>query len=556
MPLRRLLTVLVALAVSTAAAVATPMDISASNVVKSLTDAAIEALGFRVLPPSVGLVAPASFLAPVASLGSKILWHGGLLATSLLISDGLNWLYEEAKRQSGSAVLDDWRTSGIVLPLAPPTDMTLDGQTVSYGGRDYCYSYDPSGHPVRGYSYGYFSDTPRWGHLSGIMGFSQTQGWYPIAISAHDITAASSGYVCTGGQVTPPSLGQLMKDSPSTVPFIRQVISDYATAHPERLRLPTNRDLTNPLSSAVTLQPAPNPNQEYDSPSADFTIDTDGDGTPDHEEVFPSNGAPATDPNNPASHPELITPGVAVSVGSQGERITTTTHPNGTKTRVTVSSSSVRGDLAASPAHPFGATSTVATITTLTEELDASNRVTSTRTADEVTPAVVTDKVLTDEQTCTAGGGTFAAGQCAPKADNCPEGQQAGSDGVCAPKVVDPGDMCGDFGLARALHHPASYLRDVFVPCESVADLIAPSLLLLKTKFPFSLAASLNGWFAGAGSASAGGVTALPVMLGPIPLEWGWLSSLWGLIKTLVGVALWSWFIYWLVDRFTPRTEI
>ena len=184
---------------------------------------------------------------------------------------------------------------------------------------------------------------------------------------------------------------------------------------------------------------------------------------------------------------------------------------------------------------------------------------TSTKTDSETTLPPKVAVPSPDQPSCIANGGTWSGSACTgerPKDEPCPVGSSMVALKCEEDKAKDPGDICGDFSLGRALHHPGSYLRDVFVPCEALEDLIQPSLTLLKTKFPFSLAASLNGWFDGAGVASAGSVTALPSMLGPIPLEWGWLSSLWVLIKTLVGVALWCWFTYWLVDRFTPRTQI
>lgn len=126
------------------------------------------------------------------------------------------------------------------------------------------------------------------------------------------------------------------------------------------------------------------------------------------------------------------------------------------------------------------------------------------------------------------------------------------------PKKPDDGPVpnnCGDFSIPRLLQHTGSYLRDVIFPCESIKDIIRPLVTVASTKFPFSVASGLNGWFAGAGSGSAGSAD-LPDSLGVIPLEWGWLTPLWGIIKTIVGVLLWSSLVVWLIDRFTPRAVI
>lgn len=154
-------------------------------------------------------------------------------------------------------------------------------------------------------------------------------------------------------------------------------------------------------------------------------------------------------------------------------------------------------------------------------------------------PVVKELEKLRKEQ-CELAGGTFGNGVCEPKKKDDPD------------EPVP--DVCGDFSFKRLMAHPGGFIKDVVFPCEDMADMFQPCLEMLKTKFPFSVAASLNGWFQA--PTGTDGASQLPSKLAVIPLEWGWLSGLWSTIKTLVGVALWAWFIYWLIDRFAPRTQI
>lgn len=133
-------------------------------------------------------------------------------------------------------------------------------------------------------------------------------------------------------------------------------------------------------------------------------------------------------------------------------------------------------------------------------------------------------------------------------------GEWKEDDGKCGKEEEPVNDTCGDMSFKRLMAHPGSFAKDLVFPCEDLDDMFKPCLELLKTKFPFSVAASLDGWFKSPGGTDT--AAQLPANLAIIPLEWGWLSGLWSTIKTLVGVALWAWFIYWLIDRFAPRTQI
>lgn len=181
---------------------------------------------------------------------------------------------------------------------------------------------------------------------------------------------------------------------------------------------------------------------------------------------------------------------------------------------------------------------------------------------------------IPDPKPCEEGYRKDANGNCQKKPDDCPEGQSKDESGQCKPDE-DPekcedgsepvegkcgedeepvGDECGDLSLERAKAHLGHWARDVVFPCDPIEDMIQPLYKDLKTRFPFSVAASLNGWFTPPSSDTAS--SQLPAKIGPIPLDWGWLTPLWSTIKTLVGVALYVWFVYWLIDRFTPRTGI
>lgn len=144
--------------------------------------------------------------------------------------------------------------------------------------------------------------------------------------------------------------------------------------------------------------------------------------------------------------------------------------------------------------------------------------------------------------------------KCESERETCPPGTEKNADtGKCESEPLVT-DECGDLSLARAKAHLGHWLRDAIFPCEPMDDLLEPLYQDLQTRFPFSVAAGLDGWFAP--PTDTAGAADLPDALGPIPLEWGWLSGLWSTIKTLVGVALYVWFVQWLIDRFTPRTSI
>lgn len=492
--------------------------------------------------------------------GRLIGWQGGLAVSTGLIGAALAWYMGQAQ--------------GAIDQGSPGLAGLRDTPRPAAGVRNhgYCnwspfYPYGPGNYVMNCYDGAGEIGGTFFGPGAIVATFKAiTRPRYPGDIPTSQTGDSENGTLTFGIQLPPgapitpgnlydgytdPATGIVHPPNPNIPEELRNIANEFLKSHP-----PSAGELASgTFAPGVTISPAPNPNQSAGGP-VDPSIDTDGDGVPDGYEL-----EHGSDPSDPASVPRDA-PRIV------GRETTTTNNPDGSVTTTTTttysdnsSSSNSTTTTTTTTNNTTNNTTTTTTTTTITYIERGPNGVPrgepkiETKTERETRPNP--NPVPTDENACRAAGGTWANGACTPKKEPCPVGFTANASGSCVQdKEKDPGDACGDFSLGRALYHPGTYLRDVFVPCEALSDLIGPSLALLKTKFPFSLAASLNGWFAGAGSASSGGVTALPAMLGPIPLEWGWLQSLWGLIKTLVGVALWSWFIYWIIDRFTPRTEI
>lgn len=476
-------------------------------------------------------------------------WAGAISLAPEVMKAVLDWAYDEAKIQSGSPELDAWRTSkggpdsGLVMPVTngPTTSSTFGG---------------PAGDYFR-VQHSMVSDTDFYIDKRVCGDTFNTDGPFNAAqVQYYFNQTRTQSQVC-GPRVTPTAYDT--PEGAAAAAGLANIANKYLVAHPERVQ------------GSISFSPIPTANQVAGA-IIDPTIDSNGDGIPDGLA-----GAAGVDAGDPDVHPSLA-PKVTTVTNPDGSvtKTTTTYDLNGTPhvttivftpgssavtSTVTNSNGSVTTTTVTTTVNPNGSKDTVTAKDTVTTTITTSETATSIST--NTNTQTVTEKsaehideagnktTVTDPVTTVA----KDAVKDVPKDTVCAADQVKGTDGTCAPRSSsNPGDTCGDFSLARTLAHPASVLRDVFLPCVPLKELIAPALGQLKTKFPFSLAASLNGWFTPAGA--AGSPTVMPTSLGPIPLDFGWLAGLWGLIKTLVGIALWTWFVYWLIDRFTPRPGI
>lgn len=340
--------------------------------------------------------------------------------------------------------------------------------------------------------------------------------------------------VCRGGTVsTPISLdtwrqGGTVNGTPiAPHPNIDQYVREEVARHFENMPPST----TGPnMWPGVSIANAPTINEYYGAPVEPW-LDGDSDGWSDAEEL-----ARNSDPSDPNSKPDLNrdTDGDGVPDGLEDKY---KTNPYDPKSKPDLND--MDGDGVPDETDP---------------DIDGDG------VPNESDPDPL-DKTIPVK--CATGYKTSLDGKsCLPEQseEKCPEGQKLND--ATPPKCVvdeekkdDPvGDECGNFSIKRLTTHTAHYLRDLVAPCDDFSDLVKPITEQLQVKFPFSVAAGLKDWFKVQGDTST--AQQMPDSLSVIPLEWGWLTGLWSLIKTVVGVALYAWFGMWLLDRFTPRTSI
>lgn len=92
----------------------------------------------------------------------------------------------------------------------------------------------------------------------------------------------------------------------------------------------------------------------------------------------------------------------------------------------------------------------------------------------------------------------------------------------------------------------------LFVPSEGIGVRVDGLRTTLESKFPFSLAADLGGFFTG----SVGGGALLPDQLGWIPLPLADLGGFFLIAKTAITLLIVVGFTWWLIDRLTPQVTI
>lgn len=104
--------------------------------------------------------------------------------------------------------------------------------------------------------------------------------------------------------------------------------------------------------------------------------------------------------------------------------------------------------------------------------------------------------------------------------------------------------ICGD-GLV-------GLLCNAFVPTVGLGQRLVEFWAHLQTRFPFSLAGSLNFGEAVGG----GGYAALPPMVGWLPLYQPLLGDIMAVARAAITVLIFVKVVWFLVDRFTPQTTI
>lgn len=442
--------------------------------------------------------------------GRYIKWGGGLIIGGILVNDALSWFYNEAKRSTGTA-LDDWYRPGVSGQA---------GVVFTVTARNIC-------------GFGeYFGGTVTEKRICASS-VEEARNFVDATLAAANVSAAP--WSAPAGRTDmierlllsdSGPLGDHLRNHPDAVNALKDAVAEYLNTHPDLI--------------PSLLDPIPNANQLADD-IVDPGLDTDGDGMTDGDELrrgpgvtttpgnrpHPDDG-PITDPSDPASKP----------VDTDGDGIPDWRDSDDDNDGVPDDEETPEGqkDKTKKP-EKFMDTDGDGIPDDQDQDDDGDGW---SDQAEETAGSDSKDKNDTPEnKPCAAGEARAKDGMCKPEEDSSDD---------------DSGNECGDFSVDRLIAYTGEYLRDVVFPCEDVGDILKPITDTLKSKFPFSLAASLNGWFhPPSGGASP---SQLPDKLGIIPLDWGWLTPLWTIIKNVVGVALWAWFVYWLIDRFTPRTQI
>lgn len=95
-------------------------------------------------------------------------------------------------------------------------------------------------------------------------------------------------------------------------------------------------------------------------------------------------------------------------------------------------------------------------------------------------------------------------------------------------------------------------LCTAFVPTQGLGSRVAGLRDALESRFPFSLAADLSGFWSG----GAGVPPALPSQLSWFPLAFDQFGSFFATVKLVVTVLLVVGFLWYLIDRLTPQVTI
>lgn len=381
-----------------------PLGPRLSTAVRDLTNAELEQVAGELTKPVTGW--RSTPLAKALPKAGKFIRYGGTaLITIDLIKNSMDWFYKEVQRESNSPDLNNfWGNpfQGAFSLDTPLGKLSFQQQCYARPGFKTASGYD--GYAIGG---GRLYDDPRASSIGGTAYLDST-GWHRANLYRLDQepngpanASKAYGYECSA--VPAKQLQDIFKQDPSAPDEVKQIVTDYLESHPNLL--PT------------ILTPMPNQNQIDDAPS-DKTIDTDGDGVPDWDEMQDKNGdgKPDGDPNDSTvipgttvSDPVTTVPASTVTTtvrnpdGSTTRR-TVTIRPDGTKRVVEITTRTDKSS------NPDGSTTTKTTTTTTTTEYnsDGSQKgdpVVTTKTDEET--SLPEEPTPTEEEPCKVKGGTW-----------------------------------------------------------------------------------------------------------------------------------------------------
>lgn len=484
--------------------------------------------------PSNGAI---SKLLPKA--GNFIRWGGPFVIGGLLVSDALNWFYDQAQDSLDPALDSWWRGTGF-----PPAKVANAELT-----KHYCSGYygDPPVPSTLGVFRSVSNPSAHFFYIIKNVNGTIYEGFLGNDFSGNPNVFDSSASQACSQMTQGPSLADIY--NPSTGAAIRDIVARYIASRPA-------------LIPSITT-PTPNVNQLEDNPYADPTLDTDGDDVFDSVEA--DKGSDPNDPNSkPApdapENPDEVTSTKTVTIRNPDgstTRTTTTTYADGTKKVVEVTTKTV------TTTNPDGSKTTKTTTTTTTTDRDG-KQTTRTTTKEETTPAPEPEpEPPKDKGECEAKGGTWTDGEpgtCTlpPKSDKEKECEASGrvwdsvNETCGGKKEEEPTDECGNFAVSRLMKYPSGWLKDVVFPCDSLdwsqlSDIVT-------SKFPFSVVSSIKDSFQV--DASGGGPNPLPTKLGPFEFDLSFADGFFSFVRLAFRAVIWWLFFVWLAGRLSGQVVL
>jgi hypothetical protein len=448
-------------------------------------------------------------------------WAGLISIGPELINQGLTYFYNQAKLQSGNADLDALfagNTSGAVHPFQKPMGVNYYDDSIRYTVR-----YDGLSYRCEAYGHSFYDG------VRTLVDINQVE----MVVVSDDASIS-----VTGTKTTLPDFGYCSKaktleeiiDNPGVAAAVSTAVGRFINDKPEVIvpllkyqPEPTpnqrageilgagdsNGDGIDDRAAAAVGKDAGDPDKVVTSADlhSSSTINESGGAiTVTRRDISPIDGHVTTSSRTftPGTTPEVVTNNANGSV----TRTTTLTTPNGSVTRTAVTTTVTSADNPVTGGKTETTTETTDTTTTSPEGDEA--KTTETKETKREIPKA-------EPKPCQSGDPA-----CTPKPDECPTGQVKGSDGIC--KAPDPGDACNDFSLARFASHPATYIKDLFIPCDGMSDVFNRLASAVHDRFPFSLTSKLNQLVTASGSPEQSAV--LPSRLGPFDLDWAWIVPL------------------------------